>query len=495
MNFTKRKYYALFCLLASTATIAESQKSNVANEKQSLIESTIISKVTETYGGKSLTFVKSISITDHNKMISSGQGESPEQPGFFRINEVLTIDFENKRKSMLSWRVSRTSTDLEKFIFDGNQGRIYDILNNKYAQEDWVTYHSTGDSIIRQSDTMIARSLSKNNTKVSYQGEAFYLGSLHQKLNVKIGVGAEYTIFIDKQLGLISKMVRQHPSAGEISYAFSNHKKSGGLIFAQDLNFTVGGQTRLVSLERNVTVNPNLEEAFAVPMGYTNWGPVLNSSELVVNKLAENVYHIGKERSFTLFVDAGDYFIASGGHSGLTEKFEALKKITGVEKPLNYMISTHHHDEHFPSLKEAVALGAKVITVKQHLAPINKSINEEAGKNNIVLIKDKSSLGNGAVEIYNIATLHADNYLLVYVPAAKLVFAEDHFETQLKTAMPRVHKDMVVFRKAMEALPINVERLIDGHSSRQLSINEFNNATDTYTDFTCPAGFSICNNG
>jgi len=159
------------------------------------------------------------------------------------------------------------------------------------------------------------------------------------------------------------------------------------------------------------------------------------------------------------------------------------------------MISTHHHDEHFPSLKEAVALGAKVITVKQHLAPINKSINEEAGKNNIVLIKDKSSLGNGAVEIYNIATLHADNYLLVYVPAAKLVFAEDHFETQLKTAMPRVHKDMVVFRKAMEALPINVERLIDGHSSRQLTINEFNNATDTYTDFTCPAGFIICNNG
>lgn len=495
MNFIPKKYLALFCLLTSTATIAESHKLNVANKKNSLIENTIISKVTETYGGKTLTLVKSISITDHNIMIASGQGESPEQPGFFRINEVLTIDFKNKRKSMLSWRVSRTSTDLEKFIFDGSQGRIYDILNHKYAQEDWVTYDSTGDSIMRKSDTMIARSLSKNNTKVSYQGEAFYLGSLHQKLNVKIGGGAEYTIFIDKQLGLISKMVRKHPSAGEISYAFSNHKKSGGLTFAQDLNFTVSGQTRLVSIERNITVNPDLEEAFAVPDGYTNWGQVLNSSELVVNKLADNVYHIGKERSFTLFVDAGDYFIASGGHSGLTEKFKALKEFTGVEKPLNYMISTHHHDEHFPSLKEAVVLGAKIVTVEQHIAPINKSINEEAGKNNIMLIKDKVSLGNGAVEIYNISTQHADNYLLVYVSAAKLVFAEDHFETQLKTAMPRVHKDMVVFRKAMESLPISVERLIDGHSPRQLTITEFNTATDTFTDFTCPAGFSICNNG
>ena len=116
-------------------------------------------------------------------------------------------------------------------------------------------------------------------------------------------------------------------------------------------------------------------------------------------------------------------------------------------------------------------------------------------KKQFSIIKDKATLGNGAVEVYDIATMHADNYLLVYVPAAKLVFAEDHFETQLKVAVPRVHKDMLMFRKAMEALPIDVEFLIDGHSPRLLSITEFNEATNNYQDVICPVAYNICNKG
>ena len=342
---------------------------------------------------------------------------------------------------------------------------------------------------------MIARALKDIKETVIYQGEIAYRGTLHQKLKVKIGSGSEYTLFIDKASGLISKMARQHPSAGEISYAFSNHRKSDGVSFAQDLYFTVGGQTRLVSVMRNIKVNPQLEEAFQQPTGFTNWGELVSSSKLTVHKLAPNVYHAGKDRSFTLFVDTGDYFIASGGHQGLKESFQAVKDFAGVDKPLNYMISTHHHNEHLPALNEAVELGAKLVTVNAHVAAIERSLSKKIIDKELTLVTGKASLGNGAVEIYDIATMHADNYLLVYVPAAKLIFAEDHYETQLKTALPRVHKDMVIFREAVEALGIDVETLIDGHTPRQLTINEFQTATDAYRDIICPAGFSICATG
>ncbi len=489
-----KRYFAILCLLTSTLTTNTSM-ANEVNNKNNIIEKTIIAKVIKAYGGETLTSLKGIVLTEHNKRISSGQGENPNQPGFFRINEELTIDFERKRKSMISWRVSRTSTDLEQFIFDGKQGRIYDILNQKYSDEDWLNFASTGSAIVRRSDTMLARSLNDQNTKVSYQGDVPYMGTPHHKLDVKIGSGVEYRVFIDKSLGLISKMVRQHPRAGEISYAFANHSQSDGLTFAQDLNFTVGGQTRLMSITRDIKIPISLEESFTKPVTYSHWGELFDTSELIVNKIAPNIYHAGKGRSFTLFVDTGDYFIASGGHNDLKEKFLAVKSFENIDKPLKYMISTHHHNEHLPALKEAVELGAKIITVSDHQLAIKKQLSQENTDDVFQLISEQASFGDGAVEVYEISTMHAEKYLLVYVPAAKLVFAEDHYETQLKTAIPRVHKDMVVFRKAMEALTIDVEHLIDGHSPRQLSITEFNSATDAYQKVICPTGYLICKMG
>ena len=104
----------------------------------------------------------------------------------------------------------------------------------------------------------------------------------------------------------------------------------------------------------------------------------------MVKKLANNVYHAGKGRSFTLFINSDDYFIASGGHSGLTEAFKAVKDFSGIEKPLKFIISTHHHSEHIPSLREATALGEKIITVEQHLSALKKDIPEEHGKETVL---------------------------------------------------------------------------------------------------------------
>jgi len=495
MNVTIKKHLAILCLLTGAFTTTNKIMANDVDNNSGDIEKVIIAKVLKAYGGQKLTSLKSIVITEHNKRISPGQGETSHQPGFFRINEELTIDFERKRKSMLSWRVSRTSTDLEKFIFDGKHGRIYDILNKKYSDEDWLNFASTGSGIVRRSDTLLAKSLSDNNTSVSYQGDEIYLGTIHNKIIVKIGSGSKYIVFVDKKLGLISKMMRQHPSAGEISYTFANHKKSDGLTFAQDLNFTVGGQSRLVSIKRDIKIVPSLETLFSKPLGYSHWGELFDTSELIINKIAANTYHVGKGRSFTLFVDTGNYFIASGGHDGIKEKFKAIKSLKNIDKPLKYMISTHHHNEHLPALKEAVELGATIITVSDHKQVIKKQLSHKNSSDTFQLIDKQATFGDGAVEVYEISTMHADKYLLVYIPAAKLVFAEDHYETQLKTAVPRVHKDMVIFREAMDALAIDVEHLLDGHSPRQLSITEFNSATNAYQKAVCPAGFLICENG
>jgi hypothetical protein len=140
------KLLAPLYLLASSMSFANSTTPNSVLEQEQAIKESIIAKVTEAYGGKRLGSLKSITISDYNKGPWAGQTESPNHSEIWRINEKLTIDFVSKRKSMLSWRVSRSGKDLDRFVFDGIKGRIYDILNQKYSEEDWLTYESVGDA-------------------------------------------------------------------------------------------------------------------------------------------------------------------------------------------------------------------------------------------------------------------------------------------------------------------------------------------------------------
>jgi len=452
----------------------------------------ILEKISQAYGGKILSGASSISITDFNKGPWLGQSENPGVPEIWRINEILTIDFENKRKSMLSWRVSRTSKDLDRFVFDGEKGRIDDILNKKYAEQDWLTYDSLGRSVSGRSDTMIAYELAGKEVKTSYDGETMYRGIVHQKLKIGKGANTEKTLYINKASGLIAKVIRQHPRAGELVYVFSNHKTSNGITYAEDMNFFVDGKLRLLSVERYVEINPSLENVVFELTDYQAWGDTYNGMKRSINQLADNVYHIGKGGLFTLFADAGDYFIASGGGTELKNNFQALKKFTGMDKPIKYLIITHHHTGQLRVLNEGIALGANIVTVKEHLPIIKDYLSKNNINDAVTLINGKASFGNNTVQVYDIATAHSEHYLAIYLPKSRIIFGEDHFATELKTAMPRVHKDMVNFGQAIKALNIPVESYVDASSPRQLSKAEFNAATDTYKNITCPQGYPVC---
>jgi len=486
-------YPTLISSIKLTVTLTFISVLNVVQAGE--VEDKIISKVSDSYGGSLLRSATSIKISDFNKGPWPGESENPKIPEVWKINEELTIDFKNKRKSMLSWRVSRSAKDLDRFVFDGTKGRIYDVLNHKYVEESWITYDSIGLSLTRASDTMLAQALTDFKSTATYKGETHYRGLLHQKLSVQTKAPGKSTLYINKESGLISKVVRHNPRFGELTYVFSNHTKSNGIAFARDMNFFVGGQLRLVSVFRNVELNPALQGLFSEPEGYSNWGEIFETPEMSVIKVAENIYHVGKNGSFSIFVDTGDYFVSSGGKGGLKESFQALKESTGNKIPLKYVVISHHHSAQLGILDEAIELGAKIVTVKEHLATIKKAITKNISGEEFILIDKEASLGNNAVKIYDIATAHSDHYLLFYIPKEKIVFGEDHFATELKSGLPRVHKDMKIFGKKLDALGVEVDSFLNGYSIRQLSIEDFKTAIDAYKEVTCPAGYSICANG
>lgn len=455
----------------------------------------IIAKVLNAYGGSQLTQAQSITLIDYNKGPWPGESEHPGVPEIWRINEELTIDFVKQRKSLLSYRVPRTDLDLEKWIFDGEKTIKYDIYAKKYSYENWVTYDGLGGGIVRTSDTMLARQLNSSLKSAVFEGTQFYRGLEHEKLRVTLHNGSDMLYFVNTASGLITKMLRDHPRAGMLTYVFSNHQQRDGVTYSGDLNFFVDGTLRLTSVVRDIRINPPLEAAFAHLQGFSHWGETIDSAKMRVEEITRDVWQAGEGRALSVFVEHPDYFIAFGSANALEKNFAALKALKHVDKPVKYLLVTHHHAPYVEGLEKAMKLGAKLIVSQAHLNTIMAALPKGSNPQNLLIIPDRKVFSLGRVKFFDIATAHSQHYLLAYLPDSKIVYDEAHYESDLKTAAPRFFPDTLIFRKAVERLNLDVDSFIHGHSWRQFSGDEFRMFTDNLPDKTCPEGYSICAKG
>lgn len=475
---------ALVLLLTTTNVFAQN------TQVQSILD-----KVTQAYGGEDLTKAKAIQITDHNKGPWPGESEHPGVPELWRINEVLTIDFVNQRKSLLSWRVNRTSVDLDKFVYDGKQGIHFDLLHNKYSNRDWIKYETLGGPLIRTSDTMLAYMLNHSLQSAEDQGLTSYRGKPHHKLAFTAKNGNEFVLFADVQTGLINKMVRQHPSVGALTYVFSNHKQTQGVTYSDDMNFFVDGEIRLVSVKRGIKINPDISNEFAPLANFTHWGETIDTSNRVVKELAKGVYQVGKGRALNLFIDNGEGFVASGNPRALQQNYEALKQNTNTDKPVSDFVVTHHHISTIRGLDAVVGEQIKLILPESHLATVERLLKTKLTDQQVKLIADKQRVTLGAIEIIDLATAHSEHNLVLYLAKDQLLYAEGHYESDLKSAYPRVFKDMVWFYQQIQNLPLDVATYVDANSFRTFSANEYSRFAKEFKPHTCPAGFDICKQG
>ncbi|CAH9052711.1 hypothetical protein PSECIP111854_01026 [Pseudoalteromonas sp. CIP111854] len=489
--FIKQKLATISCvvLLIPASTYAHDKATAVSQESE------IISKVINAYGGEALINAKSIKVLDYNKGPWPGESEIPGEPEIWRINEELIIDFENKKKGLLSYRAPRTTLDLEKWIHDGKKTVMYDILHNKYSVEEWASYEWLGSSLIRSSDTLQARRLHTDLKSAQYIGNEYYRGKVHQKLAITLSSGTQFTYFIDITSGLIRKIQRSHPRIGNMLYVFSNHQTVNKVVFAQDLNFFINGTLRITSVERNIELNPNITRAFKGFDNFTQWGDTFNYSDLHIEKRADGVYQVGKGRALSVFIEHSDYYIALGAANAIENNFAEIKKRTHTDKPIQYFIVTHHHNANLQGLDKVLALGAKLVFSDAHKSVITESLSSKHSADDFVVVPDRTPFNIGNLTLSDIATAHAQHYLLVYFPKHKMVFAEDHYVTNLKTAKPRIYHDMVRFAQALDELNIDVEKLIDIRGWRQLNIADFKRWTRDFTAKTCPKDYAICTKG
>lgn len=455
-------------------------------------EDAVIAKVVAAYGGKALINAENISIYNNAKRLYREQGQSAHFTEVFQRNVSFTIDFINRRKNLTEWESKERGDRLTQMVFDGSNGRSYDLYHHTYTENNGVNYSNLGSHIIRSHDTLLAHTVWHNKDSVTYVEEAMFRAEPHEKLLLVMGAGVELTLFINKNTGLISKMTRENDYVGQLTYVFSNYQKTDGVTYASDFQLNIAGEPEVISTSRNIKVNHSLESVFAKPQSFTKRGDIIDTSKMKVWVMDQGVYYVGQGHRFSLFIDSGKYFVAAGGNSGLKARFEALLKATSVDKPLKYQVVTHHHSDHLAGMNDAADLGAIFITVADHITALQNAISQPLPKNRFLLVNEKSEYGGGIAKIHYMSSTHSKHNLLLYAPRAKVMFTADHFSSDLKTELPNPDKGTVILRNEIMSKQLDIERFVGAHGARVLTLQDLHSVANSYRKKICPTGIIVC---
>ncbi len=452
----------------------------------------LVDNVIDAYGGKNLLAMTSLKVNDRYKVFSLDQGVNPEINSVSTLYSTLAIDFSSDKKSVKNWRENSNGNRLSQILFDGKTGWSINHLRGTHVENKTLTTDVVGAGMMKMLDTILARWLARYRDSVNLVSRNSIAGKPTYTLSFITEKNNQYFIDIDASSHLILSMSKDGDRTTGRVYEYAKHKQIQGVTFATDMNMFVKGKPRFITLSRNIEVNKVDPQLFSIPKGSMQLKGSIDRSKMRVDKLADKVYLAGKGGNFSIFVDAGDYYIGAGGLSGLKNRLSAVNEYTGSDKPVKTQVLPDHHRGHLGALKELEAMGASIVIATEHKKVIDSLTTNKHLNDQIRFVDKKMSLANGLVEVYDIHTAHAENYLLFFVPSAKLVFSADHFGTNLIEALPGANNTIKTFHNEIERLGIQVQRFAHAHGPRILSEADLDKVVADHLVKSCPPEHKIC---
>ena len=217
---------------------------------------------------------------------------------------------------------------------------------------------------------------------------------------------------------------------------YSDYRDFGGVQFPTRIRQSMAGSP-VLDLAVN-EVQPNASVSIAVPEAVQNAKEVVTSE-----KAAEGVWFLAGGSHNSAAIEMKDYVILVESPlydaRALAVIQEVRKLVPG--KPIRYVVNSHNHFDHSGGVRAAVGEGAalvvqaqskpyyeKVLTNPNRIAPDH--LAKSAKKAKVVPVNEKLVLDDGArkVEIHRLhPTNHVDTFLMVYLPAEKILIQADAF--------------------------------------------------------------------
>lgn len=328
-----------------------------------------------------------------------------------------------------------------------------------------------------------------------------------------------FVVLFDSATGLLARIrtIDGDPVQGivEFDLVLSDWREIDGVQVPFHRLYTHNGRRLIETKYTEVTINPDLDPAlFDVPViaraatvrantteAFTNvpyqwtlrrikWGGDLNSDAVAWDATAMAEPHWvtirpgidwtdGVTHNSTMIV-MDDYLVIweASLHENFSEWMIRSAKRRYPDKPIKYLVLSHHHLDHNGGARPFVAEGASIIVpagpgyapyYERMFAPENPYLNDRLHRNqrqaDMVVIDDKFTLDDGRRQImfYNLKDSdHAPSLLIAFVPDAGLLINTDLWNTNEKLGgHPNPRQGTLL--DAVERWEIRPENSVSGH--------------------------------
>ena len=244
--------------------------------------------------------------------------------------------------------------------------------------------------------------------------------------------------------GLVEKVeaVLGHPVVGDLSVAFeyADYKDFGGVKFPTKIRQSAGGFPILdVTVDE---VRPNASVDIAVPDAVRQ--ATAPYAVVTSQMVADGVWYVTGGTHHSVAIEMTDHVVVVEAPLNDQRALAVLAEVRGLaaNKPVRYVINSHHHFDHAGGVRAFAAEGVTVITHEVNRAWWDSTLVARAtvspdhltksGKKPAPAegVRDKRVLTDGArtIEIHHIAgVLHDDGLLMVYLPKEKLLIEADAY--------------------------------------------------------------------
>ena len=511
-SFAKALIPGAFAIIASIAVGCDSDDNN-NNNQVSILDQTI----TALGGLDALQAVESIAIEASGENFDPGQGVTPEQASKtsgYQSTHIVDMDQQSIRTQ---WQLST------QYFFPPRSFEYAEVSQRDFGFVDGIDGHivvdaqspmlSTRVETIKKQERLanpVALLLTgaKNPAIFKDQGERTEDGTTYAVLTVSDGL-QPIDIFIDPATKLPVKVttLEDDPVFGDalVEVAYADWRKVDDIMQPFSLTYRLAGSTYLTEKRGAITLNPPAVD-YAVPAALqvprdaalAEWGELgqayfrrwhgiglpfyFPQGQAMSTEVAPGVYWLTGGSHHSMVIEMSDHLILA--EAPLYElRSRALQTTIATlfpNKPIRYVVATHHHHDHIGGARTFVADGATLVIPEAIKGFVDEMLAEPhtvvpdalQGKTvtpNIMTVTDTLVLDDGVrtVEIRNMPTDHAGGMLAVWLPGEKIMFVSDMYSPGIAPPGQQAAGEQLMVANELvdfvEAKNLPVETFVGGH--------------------------------
>jgi glyoxylase-like metal-dependent hydrolase (beta-lactamase superfamily II) len=316
---------------------------------------------------------------------------------------------------------------------------------------------------------------------------------------VSFTVGGKYkmtgTISAQGQVEKVQTWI-DHPIVGDmlVETTYTGYKDFGGVMFPSRIQQTQDGYPSLDLTISMVTANPDVN--ITVPDNVRTFTPPPVRVES--KQMGDGVYYLTGGTHHSLAVEMRDHIVVVDVPNNEARGTAVLAKAKELipNKPIRYVVTSHHHWDHLGGIRSAMDEGATIVTHQS-----NKAFLERVAKTPHTIVPDRLAASKKPVKIQTVADKgqltdgtrtielhllkgyeHTGDMIVVYLPKEKILAEPDAFTPPPQPGTPLV-RTAVPYAKALydniQRLKLDVQTIVPFHGNRTGDLAELGQAAGT----------------